>query len=185
VIWKPLRRLRGERGYTLVELLVVLAIFTTVVTALVSLFTSGARAELDMNRRFEAQQNARLALDRMRRELHCASGITATPNTAVSSITVTLPSQCPTAGGATLSVVYDTSLVSANRYRVRRTANSTTVVIADYITTANGNAFTYTPNSATTRALLHVNFQVNRNPIEGWKTWRLVDDIVLRNTLRQ
>ncbi len=110
-------------------------------TALVSLFTSGAKAELDMNRRFEAQQNARLALDRMRRELHCASGITATPNTAVSSITVTLPSQCPSSGGSTLSVVYDTSLVSANRYRVRRTANSTTVVIADYITTANGNAF--------------------------------------------
>ena len=185
MIWKRLRRFHGERGYTLVELLVVLAIFTTVVTALVSLFTSGAKAELDMNRRFEAQQNARLALDRMRRELHCASGITATPSTAVSSITVTLPSQCPSSGGATLSVVYDTSLVSANRYRVRRTANSTTVVIADYITTANGNAFTYTPNSATTRALLHVNFQVNINPNEGWKTWRLIDDIVLRNTLRQ
>ena len=85
MIRKRLRRLRGDRGYTLVELLVVLAIFTTVVTALVSLFTSGAKAELDMNRRFEAQQNARLALDRMRRELHCASGITATPNAAVSS----------------------------------------------------------------------------------------------------
>ena len=67
MIAKRLRRLRGERGYTLVELLVVLAIFTTVVTALVALFTSGAKAELDMNRRFEAQQNARLALDRMRR----------------------------------------------------------------------------------------------------------------------
>ena len=103
MIWKRLRRLRGERGYTLVELLVVLAIFTTVVTALVALFTSGAKAELDMNRRFEAQQNARLALDRMRRELHCASGITAAPNTAVSSITVTLPSQCPSANGSTCS----------------------------------------------------------------------------------
>jgi prepilin-type N-terminal cleavage/methylation domain-containing protein len=185
VIQRRLRRLRGERGYTLVELLVVLAIFTTVVTALVALFTSGAKAELDMNRRFEAQQNARLALDRMRRELHCASAITATPNTAVSSITVTLPSQCPSANGATLSVVYDTSLVSANRYRVRRTVNGTTVVIADYITTASGNAFTYTPNSSSTRALLHVDFYVNITPNEGWKTWRLVDDIVLRNTLRQ
>ena len=87
--------------------------------------------------------------------------------------------------GVTLSVVYDMSLVSADRYRVRRTANSTTVVIADYITTANGNAFTYTPNSASTRALLHVDFQVNINPNEGWKTWRLIDDIVLRNTLRE
>jgi Tfp pilus assembly protein PilW len=179
------KRLRSERGYTLIELVVVLAIFMTVVTALVSLFTSGAKAELDMNRRFEAQQNARLALDRMRRELHCSSGITATPNTAVSSVTVALPSQCPSSGGTAISVVYDTSLVSANRYRIRRTVSGTTVVIADYIETANGNVFTYMPASASSRALLHVDFRVNINPNEGWKDWRLVDDIVLRNTLRQ
>jgi hypothetical protein len=121
----------------------------------------------------------------MRRELHCANGVTATPNTAVASITVSLPSQCPSSGGSSISVVYDTSLVSANRYRVRRTVNGTTVVIADYITTASGNAFTYTPASASSRAILHVDFYVNINPNEGWKTWRLVDDIVLRNTLRQ
>ena len=184
MIRKRLRRLRGDRGYTLVELLVVLAIFTTVVTALVALFTSGAKAELDMNRRFEAQQNARLALDRMRRELHCANGITAGSG-AVSSITVSLPSQCPSSGGAGISVVYDTSLVSAGRYRVRRTVNGTTTVIADYISTSGGACFTYTAASASSRAILHVDFQVNINPNEGWKTWRLVDDIVLRNTLRQ
>ena len=184
MIWKRLRRLRGERGYTLVELLVVLAIFTTVVTALVSLFTSGAKAELDMNRRFESQQNARLALDRMRRELHCASGITATPNTAVSSS----PSRCrPSVRVPAERPLGRLRHESRLGQPVPRTAyrECTTVVIADYITTANGNAFTYTPNSATTRALLHVNFQVNINPNEGWKTWRLVDDIVLRNTLRQ
>jgi hypothetical protein len=45
--------------------------------------------------------------------------------------------------------------------------------------------FTYTAASSDTRALLHVDFPVNVNPNEGWKTWRLVDDIVLRNTLRQ
>jgi prepilin-type N-terminal cleavage/methylation domain-containing protein len=185
VIRKLIPRLRGERGYTLVELLVVLAIFTTVVTALVSLFTSGAKAELDMNRRFEAQQNARLALDRMRRELHCANGVTATAGVAVSSVTVSLPSQCPSSGGSSISVVYDTSLVSTGRYRVRRTVNGTTVVIADYITTASGACFTYTAASTSSRAILHVDFQVNINPNEGWKTWRLVDDIVLRNTLRQ
>jgi Tfp pilus assembly protein PilW len=187
VILKRLRTLgahaTSERGYTLIELVVVLAIFMTVVTALVSLFTSGAKAELDMNRRFEAQQNARLALDRMRRELHCSSGITATAGVAVASVTVALPAQCPSAAGTAISVVYDMSLVSTNRYRLRRTVNGTTVVIADYIT--NGTPFTYTVQSATTRALLHVDFPVNVNPNEGWKTWRLVDDIVLRNTLRQ
>ena len=179
-----LRSLRAasEHGYTLIELVVVLAIFMTIVTALVALFTSGAKAELDMNRRFEAQQNARLALDRMRRELHCSSGITASAG-AVSSVTVALPSQCPSSGGPAINVVYDMSQVSTNRYTLRRTVNGTTVVIADYIT--SGTPFTYTAQSASSRALLHVDFPVNINPNEGWKTWRLVDDIVLRNTLRQ
>jgi type II secretory pathway pseudopilin PulG len=176
------RLLRQERGYTLIELVVVLAIFMTVVTALVSLFTSGAKAELDMNRRFESQQNARVALDRMRRELHCSSGITAGAG-AVGSITVALPSQCPSSGGSAISVVYDMNQISTGRYKLRRTVNGTTVVIADYIT--SGTPFTYTAENASSRAILHVDFPVNINPNEGWKTWRLVDDIVLRNTLRQ
>jgi type II secretory pathway pseudopilin PulG len=176
------RLLRQERGYTLIELVVVLAIFMTVVTALVSLFTSGAKAELDMNRRFESQQNARVALDRMRRELHCSSGITAGAG-AVGSITVALPSQCPSSGGSAISVVYDMNQISTSRYKLRRTVNGTTVVIADYIT--SGTPFTYTAENASSRAILHVDFPVNINPNEGWKTWRLVDDIVLRNTLRQ
>ena len=64
------QRLRGrapDGGYTMVELLAVLAIFLTIVTALTTLFISGSKAELDANNRFQAQQNARLALDRLRR----------------------------------------------------------------------------------------------------------------------
>ena len=111
-------------------------------TALVSLFTSGAKAELDMNRRFEAQQNARLALDRMRRELHCVERHHRDVRTPLSRPSL---SRCPRSARAraahAISVVYDTSLVSAGRYRVRRTVNGTTVVIADYITTGSGTLF--------------------------------------------
>jgi prepilin-type N-terminal cleavage/methylation domain-containing protein len=177
-------RLRGQGGYSLVELIAVMAIFLSIVAALTTLFASGAKAEMDLNRRFEAQQNARLAMDRLRRELHCSSGITAvdgsplTPGLAVAAIRVTLPSHCPTAGGVTLNVVYD-SVAVEGRWQVRRAG----VVIADYI--RNDDVFTYTPPSTATRALLHVDLPVNVNPNEGWKTWRLVDDIVLRNTLRQ
>jgi prepilin-type N-terminal cleavage/methylation domain-containing protein len=181
------RRVRRRDGYTLIELIVVLSIFTIVVTALVQLFTSGARAELDMNRRFQAQQEARLALDRMRRELHCASSITpgtdADGDGNVASITVALPSQCPSAKGVAITVVYDTSQVATNRYKVRRTLGASVVPIADYIT--NDDPFKYTAPSTLTRGLLHVDFPVNVYPNEGWKQWRLVDDIVLRNTLRQ
>jgi Tfp pilus assembly protein PilW len=179
------RRMRSRGGYTLVELVVVLAIFMLIVTSLTKLFTSGAQAELDLNRRFQAQQEARNGLDRLRRELHCSSGITATPGTPVSSITVALPAQCPSARGVARTIVYDMYQVSTNRWRMRRTMSGTTVTIADYITTANGLVFTYTAPSASSRAILHVDLPVNVHPNEGWKQWRLVDDIVLRNTLRQ
>ena len=53
--------LRGRGGYTLIELLAVLTIFMVVVTALTQLFVSGAKAELDANRRFQAQLSALLA----------------------------------------------------------------------------------------------------------------------------
>jgi prepilin-type N-terminal cleavage/methylation domain-containing protein len=181
------RRLRGRGGYTLIELIVVLSIFMLIVTALTKLFTSGAKAELDLNRRFQAQQSARLALDRMRRELHCASAIApgtdADGDTYVASISVSLPSQCPSAKGVAITVVYDTSSAGTSRWKIRRTVNSVTTVIADYIT--NNDPFKYTAPNAASRGLLHVDFPVNVYPNEGWKQWRLVDDIVLRNTLRQ
>jgi prepilin-type N-terminal cleavage/methylation domain-containing protein len=179
-----LSRLRGQGGYSLIELIAVMAIFLTIVAALTTLFASGAKAEMDLNRRFEAQQNARLAMDKLRRELHCSSGITAadgsalSPGVPVAAIRVTLPSHCPTANGVTTNVVYESVEVSG-RWQVKRAG----VVIADYI--RNDDVFTYTPQSTLTRALLHVDLPVNVNPNEGWKAWRLVDDIVLRNTLRQ
>lgn len=181
---RVLSRLRGQGGYSLIELVAVMAIFLMIVGGLTTLFTSGARAELDLNLRFETQQNARLAMDRLRRELHCSSGITAAdgsplPTTAVTTIRVTLPGHCPSAGGTTTNIVYDTVSAGTSRWQVRRAG----VVLADYIT--NDDVFTYTAQSETSRALLHVDLPVNRNSNEGWKTWRLVDDIVLRNTLRE
>jgi hypothetical protein len=164
-----------------------MAILLTVLTALTALFASGAKAELDANRRFQAQQAARLAVDRMRREIHCASAVAVDPadstvvdgNTVYKKITVTMPAHCPTAGGTQIDVVYDTQAVSGDRYRIRRAG----VRIADYVT--RGYIFSYIPPSSSTRGRLSVDLPINVNPSEGWKSWRLTSDIVLRNTLRQ
>lgn len=187
MVGRLVERLRGQDGYTMVELLAVLAIFLIVVTSLTTLFVSGSRAELDANRRFEAQQNARLALDRLRRELHCSSGVTNTDGSAltatpVAAIRVSLPSHCPTAGGGP-TVDYALVAQGSSRWQLQRTQGGTTIPIADYL--SEDEIFTYTAESAASRALLHVDMPVNVNPNEGWKTWRLVDDIVLRNTLRE
>jgi type II secretory pathway pseudopilin PulG len=171
-----LRRLVScERGYTLFELLQVTVILSVVLTGLTVLFVQATNAELQMNERFQAQQAARLAVDKMRREIHCASAVT--PTGTSSSITVTLPSQCPTSGGSQANVVYDTQLVSANRYRLRRAG----VTVADWITI--GTVFTYTAPATGKLATLRVELPVDPGAAKK-HVWRLKADIVLRNTTR-
>jgi len=161
----------------LVELLTVTMILGVVLSGLTAVFVSAMNSQVDMNRRFTAQQEARVAVDKMRRELHCASDVT--PTGTSSSITVTLPGQCPTAvAHALTTVVYDTQLVSAGRYRLRRAG----VGIADYVTI--GAVFTYSSPEAGKRRTLHVDLPVNVKPNQTGKTWRLVADVVLRNTDR-
>jgi len=62
-----------EEGYSLVELLIVMVILGTVLASLTTVFVSGSNAEIDLNRRFQAQQEARLALDKFRTDIHGAS----------------------------------------------------------------------------------------------------------------
>jgi len=169
------RLVAGERGYSLIELLIVMMTLAAILGGLTAVFIQAYNAELAMNRQFEAQQEARLALDRMRREIHCSSGIT--PAGASTSIAVTLPGQCPTAGGSQIVVTYDMQSVSTDRYQLRRNG----VRVADYIT-AN-SVFTYSHTTGK-RANLHVELPVNIKPSDPGKTWRLAGDIVLRNTAR-
>lgn len=172
--------MRPSGGYTLIELLVVLSTFLLIVTSLTTLFASGARAELDANRRFEAQQTARVAVDKMRREIHCASVLTFT---SASSVTITLPAGCPTSGGVQTTVVYNTQLVSTSRHELRRTKSGNPAErIADYLTI--GTVFSYVAPSTSALGRLHVDMPVNVYPNGASPTWRLETDIVLRNTTR-
>jgi Zn finger protein HypA/HybF involved in hydrogenase expression len=151
-------------------------ILGVVLGALTTVFVRAMNAELEMNKRFTAQQEARLAVDKMRREVHCASLVS--PTGSSSSISVTLPAGCPTGGAGVTTVVYATQLVSTNRYKLNRNS----VRVADYITSAS--VFNFTAQSTSSLATLSVNFPVNSKPAETGKTWRLQADIVLRNSSR-
>lgn len=166
-----------ERGYTLVELLTVTVILSVVMTGLTVLFVQATNAELQMNKRFQAQQEARVAMDKMRREVHCAKAITPAGNST--SITVTIPKQCPTSGGVSeINVVYDTQSVSAGRFQLRRAG----VKIADYVRV--GNVFSYTAPTTDSLGKLRVDLPINIQPPGAGGTWELVADMVLRNTSR-
>ncbi len=180
-----LRRLSAEGGYTLTELLTVLAILAAVVTPVVVLFTAGSKAEIDMNERFQAQQNARLALSKMRRDVHCASSATIAATASGSSVTLAVP---PTGVGGcgTTTVTWCTVEVSAGRFALFRTSGSTCgtggVRFADYLT--GGNAFTYTPRSATSLATLAVDFPVDADPKDARAAYRLQDTLAIRRSGR-
>ena len=117
-----------------------------------------------------------MAVDKMRREIHCSDEIT--PSGVSTAITVRLPAQCPSAGGALTNVTYDV-VGSGQRFQLRRN----TVVLADFI--SEQNAFSYTaPVAATSLGRLRVTLPINTTPANTGKEWRLVADIVLRNTTR-
>lgn len=179
-----LRRLRGERGYSLVEMLTVMAIMSVVLTGLTTLFVQGSNAELDMNRRFQAQQEARVALDKLRREIHCSSSAATTPSTGQAPlVTLTLPSQCPTGSGAVSWCSVD---VAAGRFALYRkvgsTCDSAGIKWADYITQAD--LFQYLPSSTDSLARLRVELPVDVKPGDATPAYALCDQIVLRNSLR-
>jgi prepilin-type N-terminal cleavage/methylation domain-containing protein len=94
-------RLAQEDGMTLAELLTTMSILGLVMTGIVVMFGSGLTAVADMNNRFQAQQNARIALSSLRTEIGGACTVTVgtvTGETAGSQVTLVLPNGNPTAG---------------------------------------------------------------------------------------
>jgi len=187
------RRLGAQGGYTLVEMLTVLLILGVVMGGLTTVLASATNADAHMNNRFQAQQATRLALDKLRREVHCSSAATPT-GTTTSSITLTLPTYCKTYTGSA-SVTWCTRSVSTNRYALYRVNSATCtggVKWADFLTPTSTAAvcsgalcvFNYTAQSTSSLAKLHVDFPVNPQPTHTVDTYELVDDLVLRNSSR-
>ena len=93
-------RLRDERGFTIIELLIVCLTLGIVLTGIVNVLVSGSRAGADADARFQAQQNDRLALDKLDYEARCAS--TAALVSGGAGVTLTFPSgTCSHVAGAT------------------------------------------------------------------------------------
>lgn len=187
---RVLRRLRGERGYSLIEMLTVMVIMGVVMSSLTTVFVTASNSETDMNSRFQAQLTARLGLDKLRREIHCAS--VATPTGVSSSVTLTMPSYCKTGSG---SVTWCTRSVATNRYALYRVVGATCtggVMWADYlvtsatVSTCSGALciFNFTAQSTASLAKLGVDLPVNVRPAKTVERYELVDDIVLRNSTR-
>jgi len=69
--------LKNKKGFSLIEMMVVVVILGLIVLGLVTFFTGGAKSWVAGQSQLEAQRNARQAMDRMVREIREASDIIA------------------------------------------------------------------------------------------------------------
>lgn len=186
--------LRNERGFTLIETLASMTILMAVMGGMTALMVSGTKTEAEQNRRFQAQTEARLGLDKLRRDVHCSWNVTQAGTPATISglsyyptTTLSMSSSCPSAGGGT-SVTWCTVANGANRWGLWRytgaACSGTGRKVTDYLTTST--PFTYTAPVAGSKELktLGTLFNVNLTPTKPERVYSLKDDLVLRNSVR-
>jgi prepilin-type N-terminal cleavage/methylation domain-containing protein len=185
VIERVRSRLRGEVGYSLVEMLTVMVIMGIVLAGITDIFVSGSKAQTEQDNRFQAQLTTRIALDKIRRDIHCATTI---QNYTTSFATMKI-SGCT--GG---DVSWCTAAVSgySSRYRLYRQlgtscAANTGTMYADYLTT--GAVFPTDPTTAYTAGCgcleaLAVDFKISNKGSAVIDAYELSDSIYLRNSAR-
>jgi prepilin-type N-terminal cleavage/methylation domain-containing protein len=148
----------AQDGFTLPELLVVLAIVGIILGGITQLFTSALRSQTDQTNRSIAQQDARLALDKLRREIHCGSAVTsnnAAPGgtwpamNGTNAITIALGSYCPSNSTGTAAwVTWCTKGTGTGPFTLWRYPHTTDVSTANYATACNGSGTSWTGNIA-------------------------------------
>lgn len=176
-----LRLVRNEAGYNLVEMLTVMIIMGVVMAGLTDIFTSASKADTDMNNRFQGQLTIRVVLDRLRRDIHCASDVTPY---AASALTLVIPSGC---GG---DVSYCTAAMSGltgrwNLYRELGDSCDSTAgtKLAKYLTTASVFP-AFTAHTVDTLSSVSVDLPVEVNTRSNVGAYELKDTIFLRNSTR-
>ena len=183
-----LRRLRDERGFTLVELLTVMALLSIVMAGVVVLDISGVRTQTNLTSKFNAQTMLRTGLDRIRTDMHLACSETAQSAT---SVTLSLPpSASSTTCDGTNLVTWCTS-GSSSRYGLYRIPSAAATCtngqkLADYLT--SGSIFTYygpnTPASSYSLARIHLDITANATPTNSNLAYHVVDDVSFGNSAR-
>jgi prepilin-type N-terminal cleavage/methylation domain-containing protein len=184
-------RIRRDDGYTLVEMVVVMAILGFVLAGLTTVFVSGSSAQLDLNRRFQAQQQARLALDRIRVDVHCASAAQAQTISTYPGVKLAVGNcyaATPTVSWCAIQVS-----TTPSRYQLWRStattnictgSDTTRVLVADYLTTT-ANIFTTSNIPQFGLQTVNLDFKVSANATATTKdVYELTDAIVARNSLR-
>ena len=186
----------AEDGFTLIEMLAVMAILLTVLAGLTGAYVSAQVAQVDQTRRYDAQENARQALDRMRKDIHCAHGVTDPYANDSGGYTIVM-TETNTTGQAECPGLVQTNASAAqwctvpvsgatNRYRLYRENDpdnqcdgAGATFMTDYLTRADLWA---SPTCVTGQyPTVEVTMPVDVDPTKNPGAYQLGDEIALRN----
>ena len=78
--------INNKKGFSLIELMVVVVVLSLIILGLVTFFTGGARSWISGQSQLSAQRNARQAMDRMVREIREGSNYSS--GSSINSITI-------------------------------------------------------------------------------------------------
>jgi type II secretory pathway pseudopilin PulG len=185
-------RLAREEGQTFIEMLTVMAMLSFVMAAVTTVFVAGLHAQTDMDQRFQAQQNARLALSSIRHDIRTscmAPQVYSTPSSSTALASgiyggkVVFASAC-SAGVATSSVTWcaDSAAGAAPFALYRQTGTtcsySTGVKKADQLKLNTVFALSTTSGR---RPQLAVSFPVDANLSTTKGVYTLSDTVMARN----
>lgn len=171
--------LADERGVTIVELLVVCATLGIVMAGIVNVFVSGARAGSDADGRFQAQQDARLGLERLQYEARCASGagLIGGGTGPSAGVVLTLPPICSHASG---TITWCVSGGVLRRYAAAACTGASRPFVSAVTSTA---PFSLPPAGSGSLPQLQVALTANSTGRAG-DGFSLADTITLRNAPR-
>jgi prepilin-type N-terminal cleavage/methylation domain-containing protein len=180
---------RDEAGFSLIELLVVMAILGVIIGGLTTAFVSSSNAEAGLNQRFGAQQEARLALNRIREDIHCASAAQAQTIGTYPGVKLAVGNcyaSTPTVSWCVVAVT--TAPPRYQLWRSTATSNictagdSTRVPVADYLTSSN--VFTTATIPFQGLETVGIDFPVSVSPTATKNIYELKDSIVAANSTR-
>jgi hypothetical protein len=120
-------------------------------------------------------------MDKLRRDAHCSSK--AIRPSAATYVLLNDPCQ---AGGVIswCTIQIGTTGVYKLYRSTTSTCDATSIAFAENLVNAGGAVFTYTQQSTDSLAKLRVDLQSNVKPSMAQETYRLLDDVVFRNSAR-
>jgi len=170
---------RSIRGFTLVEMMVAMAVFSLTAGGIYGLLATQAQSSRLTNNFLQVQQNARYAMERFEEEGQWASGVSTASGGATPSVTFNIPANNP------LGTAYTVQYALTGSNTITRTVNGGTA--SEIAANVTAFSLTYYDNAVPANTLTLANaatayrVTVSITATLGTQTRTFTSDVFFRN----